>query len=44
MNKYYIGEFEETVLLTVAILDREAYGVAIIEEMEKSQPGISVNI
>jgi len=31
----YLGEFEEVVLLTVAILHSEAYGVAIIDEMEK---------
>jgi PadR family transcriptional regulator PadR len=34
MGKYHIGEFEEIVLLTVAILKDEAYGIAIIEEME----------
>ncbi|MEQ9301974.1 MAG: helix-turn-helix transcriptional regulator [Cyclobacteriaceae bacterium] len=34
MGKTYIGEFEEIVMLTVAILSGEAYGVAIIEEME----------
>lgn len=30
-----MGEFEEVVLLTVAILHGEAYGVAIIEEIER---------
>lgn len=35
MNPYHLGEFEEVVLLTVAVLYTEAYGVAIIEEMEK---------
>ncbi len=35
MSQYYLGEFEEVVLLTVAILNKEAYGVAIIEEIEK---------
>ena len=35
MSQYHLGEFEEVVLLTVAILNSEAYGVAIIEEMEK---------
>lgn len=35
MGKYQLGEFEEIVLLTVAILYGEAYGIAIIEEMEK---------
>lgn len=34
MGKTYIGEFEEVVMLTVAVLSGEAYGVAIIEEME----------
>lgn len=35
MSKHHLGEFEEIVMLTVAILYDEAYGVAIIEEMEK---------
>jgi DNA-binding PadR family transcriptional regulator len=35
MSKYQLGEFEEIVLLTVAILSGEAYGIAIIEEIEK---------
>lgn len=35
MGKYQLGEFEELVLLTVAVLYGEAYGIAIIEEMEK---------
>ena len=34
MNRQQIGEFEEIVLLTVGILHKEAYGVAIIDEME----------
>lgn len=34
MSKYQLGEFEEIVLLTVAILNDEAYGVAIIDEIE----------
>lgn len=34
MGKSYLGEFEEIVMLTVALLDGDAYGVAIIEEME----------
>jgi len=33
--KGYIGEFEELVLLTVAVLGEEAYGVPIKEEIEK---------
>lgn len=35
MGKYQLGEFEEIVLLTVAILNGEAYGIAIIDEIEK---------
>ena len=34
MSKHHLGEFEEIVLLTVAILDGKAYGIAIIDEME----------
>lgn len=34
MGKHHLGEFEEIVLLTVAILQGEAYGIAIIEEIE----------
>lgn len=34
MSKYRLGEFEEIVLLTVAILNGEAYGVAIMDEIE----------
>lgn len=35
MNRHQLGEFEEIVMLTVGILYKEAYGVAIIDEMEK---------
>ncbi len=35
MGKYHLGEFEEIVLLTVAILQEDAYGIAIIDEIEK---------
>ena len=35
MGKYQLGEFEEVVMLTVAILQGDAYGISIIEEMEK---------
>ena len=35
MSQYHLGEFEELVLLTIAVLHGEAYGIAIIEEMEK---------
>lgn len=34
MSQYHLGEFEEIVLLTVAILNGGAYGVSIIEEIE----------
>jgi DNA-binding PadR family transcriptional regulator len=33
--KGYLGEFEELVLLTIAALDKDAYGVAIKEDIEK---------
>ncbi|MCG8318100.1 MAG: PadR family transcriptional regulator [Cytophagales bacterium] len=35
MSKHHLGEFEEIVMLTVAILYEEAYGIAIIDEMEE---------
>ena len=35
MSRHQLGEFEELVLLTVGILYKEAYGVAIIDEMEQ---------
>lgn len=34
MGKYSIGEFEEVVLLTVAVLYGNAYGITIKEEIE----------
>ncbi len=34
MRKTYIGELEEVVLLTVAILQAEAYGVAITQYID----------
>lgn len=34
MGKYSIGEFEEIVMLTVAVLYDEAYGVSIKNEIE----------
>lgn len=33
--KGYLGEFEELVLLTVAVLGDDAYGVSIKEEIER---------
>jgi len=34
MKKYQLGEFEEVVILTIAILNNEAYSVAIKDEIE----------
>ncbi len=34
MQKNYLGEFEELVLLTVAVLDGEGYGATILHELE----------
>ncbi len=34
MKKYQLGEFEEIVLLTIAVLHKEAYGVGIKTEIE----------
>lgn len=34
MRKYQLGEFEEIVILTIGILHKEAYGVAIKKEIE----------
>lgn len=34
MKKYQLGEFEEIVILTIGILYKEAYGVAIKSEIE----------
>lgn len=41
MRKTFLGEFEEIVLLSVAVLDDEAYGVSVTIEIEK-QTGRSV--
>ena len=35
MKGTYLGEFEELVLLTVGILHDDAYGLAILDELEK---------
>ena len=43
MPKEYLGEFEELVLTLVAILDKEAYGNAIVKEIEE-QIGRQVNL
>jgi DNA-binding PadR family transcriptional regulator len=43
MKKYQLGEFEEIVLLTIAILNKEAYGVGIKKELE-TRVGRSVSM
>jgi PadR family transcriptional regulator len=43
MKDYKLGEFEEIVLLTVGLLDDEAYGVAIKDRIE-SQARRSVSV
>ena len=43
MKGTYLGEFEEVVLLTVAVLYDGAYGVAITDELDR-QTGRSVSI
>ncbi|WP_128546839.1 PadR family transcriptional regulator [Larkinella soli] len=35
MGRAYLGEFEELVLLTVAVLDGNAYGVTIAAELKQ---------
>lgn len=34
MKKYHLGEFEELVILSIGILNNEAYSVAIKDEIE----------
>lgn len=43
MQRINLGEFEEIILLLVAVLDGEAYGVYVMEELKK-QTERSVNI
>ena len=43
MKKVYLGEFEELVLTMVAMLQDDAYGNAIVEEI-KSMIGREVNL
>jgi PadR family transcriptional regulator PadR len=43
MKGTYLGELEELILLTVGVLYKEAYGVAVKEEVEK-QTGRKLNI
>jgi PadR family transcriptional regulator, regulatory protein PadR len=35
MKRSYLGEFEELVLLTVAVLHRDAYGVSVTHEITR---------
>lgn len=42
-SRTYLGELEELVLLIVALLDREAYGVSITQEL-KHQAGRDISI
>lgn len=35
MKRTFLGEFEEVILLTVAILGEEAYGVTVTQELEQ---------
>ncbi len=35
MSKHQLGEFEEIVMLTIGILNEEAYGLAIKKEIEE---------
>lgn len=34
MKRTFLGEFEELVLLTVAVLEEDAYGVSVTQELE----------
>lgn len=43
MKGTYLGEFEELVLLTVGILFDDAYGLAIVDELER-QSGRNIMI
>ena len=43
MKEYQLGEFEEIVLLTVAILNDDSYGVSIKQEIE-TRLGRSVSV
>lgn len=42
MKRYYLGELEELILLTIGILQEPAYGVNILKEME-TQTGRAVD-
>ena len=42
-SRTYLGELEEVILLMVALLNKEAYGVSIGEELQK-QAGRTISI
>jgi len=42
-SRIYLGELEELILLIVALLNKEAYGVSITEEL-KTQAGREISI
>ena len=42
-SRIYLGELEELILLMVALLNKEAYGVSITEELKK-QAGRDITI
>jgi PadR family transcriptional regulator, regulatory protein PadR len=42
-SRIYLGELEELILLMVALLNKEAYGVSIAEELKK-QAGREITI
>ena len=43
MKRTYLGEFEEIVLLTVAVMEGQAYGVALVNEITE-QTGRDVRL
>ncbi|HEX5167782.1 MAG TPA: hypothetical protein VFW11_01310 [Cyclobacteriaceae bacterium] len=42
-TRIYLGELEELTLLMVALLNKEAYGVSIMEELKK-QAGREISL
>ncbi|MBL0745613.1 PadR family transcriptional regulator [Chryseolinea lacunae] len=42
-GRIYLGELEELILLMVALLNKEAYGVGIVDEL-KAQAGRDISI
>lgn len=43
MARFYLGELEELVLLIVALLREDAYGVVVVQELQK-QAGREISI